>query len=252
MTDAQIVKGILENNEIVWKHIYRQHRSHFVATLRSRILAPMLVEQDWEDIFHDSCIVLMEKVKAGKYESVREGGLFSYMVEIGKGLTMNLMRKKRNHDQKQEDAIAHNLHREDNDFDVTVEEKQQSQNEFLDRVFDSIPGDCQMMLKKFYWDHKPMDEIASMMGLRNADTAKTKKNRCMNKFKEIAAMLLESDEFAEEVVRASVERAALRELLKEESIMMNDKSIRRAALDLDTEGTEITEDTKGTEDQEGK
>jgi hypothetical protein len=33
---------------------------------------------------------------------------------------------------------------------------------------------------------------------------------------------------------------------------MNDTSIRRAALDLDTEGTEITEDTKGTEDQEGK
>ena len=65
-------------------------------------------------------------------------------------------------------------------------------------------------------------------------------------------MLLESDEFAEEVVRASVERAALRELLKEESIMMNDKSIRRAALDLDTEGSEMTEDTKDTEDQEGK
>jgi hypothetical protein len=57
----------------------------------------------------------------------------------------------------------------------------------------------------------------------------------MNKFKEIASMLLESDEFAEEVVRASVERAALRELLKEESIMMNDKSIRTAALDIEDE-----------------
>jgi hypothetical protein len=36
-------------------------------------------------------------------------------------------------------------------------------------------------------------------------------------------------------VRASVERAALRELLKEESIMMNDKSIRTAALDIEDE-----------------
>lgn len=233
MTDSQIVQGILDNNETVWRQLYRQHRSHFVATLRSRILAPMLVEQDWEDIFHDSCIVLMDKVKSGSFKVEREGGLFSFLVEIGKGKAMNLMRKRRNHDQEQQDAIAHNLHREDNDFDVTVEEKQQAQNEFLDRVFDSIPSDCQMMLKKFYWDHKPMDEIASMMGLRNADTAKTKKNRCMNKFKEIAAMLLESDEFAEEVVRASVERAALRELLKEESIMMNDKSIKTAALDIE-------------------
>lgn len=233
MTDSQIVQGILDNDDRVWKHIYRQHRSHFVATIKAKLFAPMLVEQDWEDIFHDSCIVLMEKVKGGNFKVEREGGLFSFLVEIGKGLTMNLMRKKRKHDEKQEDAIAHNLHKEDNDFDVTVEDKQQAQNEFLDRVFESIPSDCKMLLKAFYWDHKPMDEISSMLGLRNADTAKTKKNRCMNKFKEIAAMLLESDEFAEEVVSASVERAALRELLKEESVMMNDQSIRRAALDID-------------------
>ena len=233
MTDSQTVQGILNNDDKVWKHIYRQHRSHFMATLRAKVFAPMLVEQDWEDIFHDSCIVLMEKAKGGNFKVEREGGLFSFLVEIGKGLAMNLMRKKRQHDEKQQDAIAHNLHKEDSDFDVTVEEKQQSQNEFLDRVFDSIPGDCKMLLKAFYWDHKPMDEISSMLGLRNADTAKTKKNRCMNKFKEIAAMLLESDEFAEEVVRASVERAALRELLKEESIIMNDQSIRRAALDIE-------------------
>lgn len=233
MTDSKIVQGILDNNEAVWKYIYRQHRAHFIATIRSKILAPMLVDQDWEDIFHESCIVLMNKVKGGSFEAVREGGLFCFLVEIGKGITLNLMRRKRQHDEKQKDAIAHNLHREDGDFDVTVDEKQQEQEKFLDRVFDSIPGDCKMLLKKFYWDHMPMDEIASMLGLRNADTAKTKKNRCMNKFKEIAAMLLESDEFAEEVVRASVERAALRELLQEESTMMNDSSIRTAALDVE-------------------
>ena len=235
MTDSQIVQGILNNDDRVWKHIYRQHRSHFVATLRTKIFAPMLVEQDWEDIFHDSCIVLMNKVKDGRCEATREGGIFCYLVEIGKGTAMNLMRKKRQHDDRQEDAIANNLHRQDGDYDMTAEEKQKEQDAFLDRVFDSIPGDCKMLLKAFYWDHKPMDEISSMMGLRNADTAKTKKNRCMNKFKEIAAMLLESDEFAEEAVRASVERAALRELLKEESIMMKDKSIRTAALDIEDE-----------------
>ena len=128
MTDSQIVQGILDNNETVWRHIYRQHRSHFVATIKAKVFAPMLVEQDWEDIFHDSCIVLMEKVKGGNFKVEREGGLFSFLVEIGKGLAMNLMRKKRQHDEKQQDAIAHNLHKEDSDFDVTVEEKQQSQN----------------------------------------------------------------------------------------------------------------------------
>ena len=61
-----------------------------------------------------------------------------------------------------------------------------------------------------------MDDIASIMGMKNADSAITKKSKCMKKFVEIGKMLIENDEFAEEVVRNAVERAALRALLEEE------------------------------------
>ena len=77
-----------------------------------------------------------------------------------------------------------------------------------------------------------MDEIASILGMRNADSAKTKKNKCMNKFKDIAAKLIESEEFAEDAVRAAVERAALRELIEEEKEQA-DRGICMAALDTD-------------------
>ena len=60
--------------------------------------------------------------------------------------------------------------------------------------------------------------------MRNADSAKTKKNKCMNKFKDIAAKLIESDEFAEEAVRAAVERAALKELIEDERSMRRTES----------------------------
>ena len=62
-----------------------------------------------------------------------------------------------------------------------------------------------------------------------------KKNRCMNQFKEIAKKLIENDEYAEDAVRACVERAVLRELLEEERIIMNDASIKMAALEIDKE-----------------
>ena len=77
-----------------------------------------------------------------------------------------------------------------------------------------------------------MDRIASVLGMRNADSVKTKKNKCMNKFRNIAAMLIESDEFAEEAVRAAVERAALKELLEDEKICA-ESGICRAALNTD-------------------
>ena len=87
-----------------------------------------------------------------------------------------------------------------------------------------------------------MDEIASILSLGNANSAKTKKNRCMNDFKNIAKKLVESDEFAEDMVRACVERAMLRELLEDERVMMEDASIRTAAL-------KIEEDNENTEDK---
>lgn len=54
----------------------------------------------------------------------------------------------------------------------------------------------------------------------------------MNKFRNIAAMLIESDEFAEEAVRAAVERVALKELLEDEKICA-ERGICRAALNTD-------------------
>lgn len=82
-----------------------------------------------------------------------------------------------------------------------------------------------------------MDEIASILGMRNADSAKTKKSKCMNKVKEIAAQLIENDEFAEDAVRNAIERAALRELIEEERYNAKN-GICMAALDLDNEDDE--------------
>jgi hypothetical protein len=63
----------------------------------------------------------------------------------------------------------------------------------------------------------------------------------MNQFKDIAKKLIENDEYAEESVRACVERAVLRELLEDERIMMEDASIKKAALEID-ENKETPED----------
>ena len=61
-----------------------------------------------------------------------------------------------------------------------------------------------------------MDDIASIVGMRNADSVITKKTKCMAKFKEIGKMLVENDEFSEEDIRDTVERVALKALLEEE------------------------------------
>ena len=237
MKESRLLIGIMQNDERTWRFICRNMKSGFVSIIGQAFSFYNLSNEDVEDIFQESCIVLMQKVKSGGVSISREGALFSFLVQIGKLTACNLLRKRRPLTAEEMVTISLNLHKENEDYEVSVDEKQKSQEEFLDRVFDSIPSDCKNLLKHFYWGHKSMDDIASILGMRNADSAKTKKNKCMNKFKDIAAKLLENDEFAEEAVRAAVERAALKELINNERVY-EENGISMAAFDEDEDTEE--------------
>ena len=237
MTESRLLIGIMQNDERAWRFICRNMKPGFSSIIGQAFAFSNFTRDDLEDIFQESCIVLMQKVKSGGVSISREGALFSFLVQIGKLTACNLLRKRRPLTAEEMVTISLNLHKENEDYEVSVDEKQKSQEEFLDRVFDSIPSDCKTLLKHFYWGHKSMDDIASILGMRNADSAKTKKNKCMNKFKDIAAKLLESDEFAEEAVRAAVERAALKELINNERVYA-ENGISMAALDEDEDTEE--------------
>ena len=229
MTDSQLLLGIMQNDEQAWRHIYHNMRMGFASILMQEFATYRLQKQDIEDIFQESLLVLMNKIKSGGMIIPREGAIFSYLVQIGKFTACNFLRKRSHLSSADAVTILDKQHYVA-EGDMATQEKQEAQNEFLDRVFDSMPAECTRLLMPFYWERKPIDDIASILGMRNADSAKTKKSKCMNKFKEIAAQLIASDEFAEDAVRAAVERAALRELLEDESAYA-EGGISLAALD---------------------
>ena len=100
-------------------------------------------------------------------------------------------------------------------------------------VLDAVKT-CKKIFKQYYWERKPFDDIADSIGYGTIDSVKTKKSKCMKQFKDFAKKLLDNDEFAEEVVRATVERAALRELINEERVYA-ETDVTMAALDIEDE-----------------
>ena len=231
MTDSQLIFGIMQNDERAWRHICREMKPGFVSILGQTFSVDRISNEDIEDIFQESLIVLMQKVKSGKVACSHEGALFSYLVQVGKLTACNQLRKKR--ELNLDDAVTFSLQLHNiEDDEIAAYEKQQAQNELLDKIFGRIPSECSTLLKHFYWNHKPMDEIASILGMRNADSVKSKKNKCMNRIKEIAARIIENDEFVEEVVRNAIERAALRELIEDERNHA-ESGHSMAALDID-------------------
>ena len=231
MTDSQLIFGIMQNDERAWRYICREMKPGFASILGQTFSVDRISSEDIEDIFQESLIVLMQKVKSGKVICSHDGALFSYLVQVGKLTACNQLRKKR--ELNLDDAVTFSLQLHNiEDDEIAAYEKQQAQNELLDKIFGRIPSECSTLLKHFYWNHKPMDEIASILGMRNADSVKSKKNKCMNRIKEIAARIIENDEFAEEVVRNAIERAALRELIEDERIHA-ESGHSMAALDID-------------------
>ena len=253
MTDTQIIHGIQNNNPIVWRYICRNLKSPFIATVKRLCINTLLSSDDWEDIFQEACVILMENVKQGKFEERAGSSMFSYFVEIGKRTMQTTLRKhNKHHPNVQIEGSTHILvfkpkeqHKslDEVNREVTTEEKQTAQNEFIDKVFDSVPTECKNIFKMFYWDHKPMDEIASIYGLRNANSAKTKKTRCMKLFKDVKEALLKSGDYDEELIKAAAERASLRELLEDERAYCQLDDVAITAL-------QIMDEEKPDKDQE--
>ena len=95
MTDQQLLIGIMQNDERAWKHICRNMKQGFASILVHMFSFSNLTNEDIEDIFQESLIVLMQKAKNGSFEISREGALFSYLVQIGNSQPVILSEKER-------------------------------------------------------------------------------------------------------------------------------------------------------------
>ena len=220
MSDNDIIQGIRNNSPEAWRELYHST----IGGIRRRI-EPMLKRVKhltFDDLFEEACITLMDNVESGKLKEENNTNLSGYLFTICWRLAHRQMEKETRpkEQEKAENRVNGQLIlvepcEEQDIVPELIAEEEQEAFDFLDKVLKSIPEDCQKILRRFYWDKMPMKEIAPALGLKNENVAKTKKNRCMDKFKEIAKAMLADDEKADAAVRHTIERDALRDLLED-------------------------------------
>lgn len=224
MTDSDIIKGIRENSPLAWRAAYTQMK----PGIRTQV-APLLTEvkdMTFDDVFEEGLIILMENIKDGKINENGENNLSGYLYTICRRIALKLRsRKTPQADDGGEVKMSSSgggftIVRQGREIDQIISpdvlsEEERYARDFLDRVLAGMSESCRKIFKRFYWDKMPMDMIAPLMGLKNANSAKTTKNRCMDKFKELARKMLADDEKAEKAVQRTVERNAVRDLLEQ-------------------------------------
>lgn len=170
MTNKEYFIGFQTNDQQVITSFYEKFQPNFKRSLISKYT--ILDDEFLADVYQDTVIRLWENIQRGRITLDNlTSDLTGYLFGIGENVLREQLRKKK------EILIEDLPESPDPANDILQDE--------IKEVVEAMDTPCAPLLLKFYWEGYSMDEIAIQLGYANANSAKTQKNKCMNKLKAI-------------------------------------------------------------------
>lgn len=173
--DARILDMIRKGEEQALVLLYESNRrmiSSFVARNNG-------THDDYEDLLQEALVILWERVRAGRFEYSSK--LSTFLFGTVRNIWLRrLARAKREvptdlQADEHPDTGASTL-------DTLIENEESLA---VRNALEKIGELCRKLLLLFYWEERPMDEIAKELGLANAETAKSKKYQCKKSLEKV-------------------------------------------------------------------
>ncbi len=130
--------------------------------------------EDARDVFQESLLILYKKAQQPDFQLTASVG--TYLYSVCKYIWKDQLKKKNRQLSEGQPTI---------DIQSTVNNHWEEEARWakLDRVLQALGDKCKRILQLFYYQKKSMDEIASTMGFKNTNTAKTQKYKCIERAK---------------------------------------------------------------------
>lgn len=178
-SDDSIIEGIRNYEEEAGTLMYNKHKEYCLRFMNK-------MYDDYEtnkDIYQDAFIVFIEKVR-GNNLTLENTSIQTYLNSICRNQVLVRLKEKgklhvtddgtENYDEKYNDWF-------DEAIDIKNERIQVLQQELLEMR--KSGSKCYDLLKKFFFENRTMDQIASSMNYTNADNAKSQKWKCQERLK---------------------------------------------------------------------
>ena len=180
--NAKLFEALRTNNDRVIGEYYVGLKYEFIKNISSRYNC---IEKEYlDDIYQESFIELGEKIVSGKLtEDMLNVPIGAYLYGIGKIVAhkyvkpQDLISINEASDEENANDVPDIL---DDDSTLTKEDK-----ELIREYVEKIAEPCSTVLRLFYFDEYTMFSIAKLMGYKSEDVAKSRKNKCMTKLKEL-------------------------------------------------------------------
>lgn len=143
-------------------------------------------QQDAEDIFQDTLVILFVNLKKGGFKM--ESSIKTYLFAVARNLWLKRLRKNRLPVPDDQPELAYSMETE-----KFIQNKQLTVRRALEQIGES----CKSLLQNFYFEKMSMSDIASKYGLGSEEAARNKKYRCMQKLIAfVKARKLNKDDFS--------------------------------------------------------
>ncbi len=170
--------------------------NRFIADERGKVLSYLrktfsLSDDDLFDVYQESSTALFLNIRDGKLSELTSS-LSTYFLRICINQTLKFIGKRKkvvpifddsaitNKDTFRPDKIdeLYQLCTEDEEA-----EKVSRSERIVQAIVASMPDTCKNIFKGYYWDNFTTSTIADMFGFANANSVKTQKYKCLQKFR---------------------------------------------------------------------
>lgn len=131
------------------------------------------MKEDAEDLFIEAVMIFREKVLSGKIQKLTSTR--NYLYSTCKNMYLAKLKVERAKEKKMSDL---EMFFYSSPFVTEADNWESDLSQAVKSAFDGLSEKCKDIISYFYINRLRMDAIADLMGLANADVAKTTKARC--------------------------------------------------------------------------
>jgi RNA polymerase sigma factor (sigma-70 family) len=181
MEDCEVLEKIRSEDMSGLKEVYTRYHDEFIGLVFKKF--PRLEREDAEDIYADTVISLVENIQTGRItcESLTST-LKTYMFQIGINKTLARLKRETRFGNIQQEILRTTDEAEE--FD-NLHEDQELVYKSIQKSLTEMGDPCKSLLEFHYFGKRRMNDIADLLGYKNADVAKNQKAKCMKRLRKM-------------------------------------------------------------------
>lgn len=192
LTDPELVQLIQENQDYLGE-VYKRCKSYCIQFMR-KMTNGSKSDYELDDVFHDSILVLYEKIIKGNFELT--ASLQVYLNSVCRFQLLNKLGKDKKYsdynepigkDGDEDNPMSYNASITDTLDEI--EDPKESQFTAIERallLMKEAGGHCYELLTLFWYHKKSMNELTEIFGYTNEVNTRNQKSKCQKRLEKIA------------------------------------------------------------------